>query len=172
MSRLMTKPTKRHVRPAKTQISLGIRPVIRVFTVRMPSLIRVFAVSMKKAWVLSYPLSAQQRLWSDWADAEADLSLRWAHTHFVGFVMRWLNDLHHWLTIFNSRPHSIALFFSFKQHCILHQCKRVSNIKPRRYPIWCPVIWYKYNLFQRVQLLQTKGIHKTISPISYCCIFT
>ena len=33
-----------------------------------PSLIRVFAVRMKKAWVLSYPLSAQQRLWSDWAD--------------------------------------------------------------------------------------------------------
>ena len=37
---------------------------------------------------ISYPLSAQQRLWSDWADAQADLSLRWAHTHFVGFVMR------------------------------------------------------------------------------------
>ena len=33
-----------------------------------PSLIRVFAVRMKKHWVLSYPLSAQQRLWSDWAD--------------------------------------------------------------------------------------------------------
>ena len=28
-----------------------------------PSLIRVFAVRMKKAWVLSYPLSAQRRLW-------------------------------------------------------------------------------------------------------------
>ena len=27
MSRLMTKPTKRYVRPAKTRISLGIRPV-------------------------------------------------------------------------------------------------------------------------------------------------
>ena len=27
LSRLMTKPTKWHVRPAKTQISLGIRPV-------------------------------------------------------------------------------------------------------------------------------------------------
>ena len=27
-----------------------------------PSLIRVFAVCMKKAWVISYPLSAQQRL--------------------------------------------------------------------------------------------------------------
>ena len=40
-----------------------------------PSLIRVFAVRMKKAWVLSYPLSAQRRL-------------RWAQSHFVGFVMR------------------------------------------------------------------------------------
>ena len=53
-------------------------------------LIRVFAVHMKKSWVLSYPLSAQRRLWSDWEDALADLSLRWAHTHFVGFVMSWL----------------------------------------------------------------------------------
>ena len=40
-----------------------------------PSLIRVFAVRMKKPWVLNYPLSAQWRLWSDWADAQADLSL-------------------------------------------------------------------------------------------------
>ena len=34
---------------------------------------------MKKAWVLSYPLSTQQRLWSDWVDAQADLSLSWVH---------------------------------------------------------------------------------------------
>ena len=53
-----------------------------------PSLISVFAVRMKKAWVLSYPLSAQRRRWSGWADAQADLSLRWAQNHFVGFVMR------------------------------------------------------------------------------------
>ena len=53
-----------------------------------PSLIRVFAVRIKKAWVLSYPLSALRRLYSDWADAQADLSLRWVHSHFVGFVMR------------------------------------------------------------------------------------
>ena len=32
----------------------------------LPSLIRFLAVRMKKAWVLSYPLSAQRRLWSDW----------------------------------------------------------------------------------------------------------
>ena len=53
-----------------------------------PSLIRVFAVRTKKAWVLSYPLSAQRRLWSDWADAQAYLSLRWAHSHFVGLSCR------------------------------------------------------------------------------------
>ena len=61
------KTNKVTVCPAKTQISLGIR--------------------MKKAWVLSYPLSAQRRLWSDWVDAQADLSLCWVHSHFVCFVM-------------------------------------------------------------------------------------
>ena len=55
-----------------------------------PSLIRVFAVRMKIAWVLSYPLSAQRRLWSDWTHAQADLSICWSHTHFVGFVTSWL----------------------------------------------------------------------------------
>ena len=48
----------------------------------------VFAVCMKKAWVLNYPLSAQRRLWSDWADAQADLSLCWGHSHIVGFVIQ------------------------------------------------------------------------------------
>ena len=50
-----------------------------------PNLIRVFAVRWKKAWVLGYPLSAQRRLWSDWADAQADLSPRWAHMPFCLF---------------------------------------------------------------------------------------
>ena len=60
--------------PAKTQISLGICPVWSIF-----------AVCMKKAWVLSYPLSAQRSLWSGrmprliWVFA--------ARSHFVGFVM-------------------------------------------------------------------------------------
>ena len=53
---LMTKPIKWNVRPVKTQISLGIHLVWSVFAVRM-----------KKPWVLSYPLSVQRRLWSDWA---------------------------------------------------------------------------------------------------------
>ena len=51
LSCLMTKPTLWHVHLAMTQISLGIRPVRSVF-----------AVCMKRAWVLSNPLSRQQRL--------------------------------------------------------------------------------------------------------------
>ena len=62
-----------------------------------PSLIKVFAVRMKKAWVLSYPLSTQRRLRSDWVDAQADLSLRWVHSHFVGFVKMRLN--YEWLNV-------------------------------------------------------------------------
>ena len=44
--------------------------------------LRVFGVRMKKHWALNYLLSAQWRLWSDWAD---DLSLRWAHMSFHWF---------------------------------------------------------------------------------------
>ena len=50
-----------------------------------PSLIRVCAVHLKQKWVLSYPLSAQRRLWSDWADAQADLSLHSAQRSFCWF---------------------------------------------------------------------------------------
>ena len=48
MNQRTTKRTIWHVRPAKTQISLGVR--------------LVFAVRMKKAWVLIYQLSAKRRL--------------------------------------------------------------------------------------------------------------
>ena len=71
------KTNKISVRPAKTQISLGIRPVWS-------------ESSLCAEWVAKAPeLSScgQRRHWSDWADAQADLSLRWAHSHIVGFVM-------------------------------------------------------------------------------------
>ena len=69
--------------PAKTQISLGIH---------LLSLIRVFAVCMKKAWVLSYPMSTQWRLIRQgeggcpgWSESSLGAQL------FVSFVMRRLN---------------------------------------------------------------------------------
>ena len=66
MSRSTIKLTKWHMRNAKTQVG-------------------VFAVHMKKQWVFSYPLSAHRKLWSDWVDARADLSLHLAHRLFCLF---------------------------------------------------------------------------------------
>ena len=79
MSRLMPKATKWHVRPARTQISLGIHPV--------------WSECSLSAWRKLGSLFthwAHSEDWSDWVDAQAYLSLSWAHSHFVGFVMRQL----------------------------------------------------------------------------------
>ena len=46
---------------------------------------KFFAVRRKKHWFLSYPLSAQRRLWSDCLYAQAEMSLRWAHMSFCWF---------------------------------------------------------------------------------------
>ena len=74
MSRLETKPTKWHVRPARTQISLGI------WSDWSES-------SLCAQWVAKDPsiLHADSEDWSDWANARADLSLCWAHMPFCWF---------------------------------------------------------------------------------------
>ena len=54
------------------------------------TLIRVFAVRSMSSWGPKVSSCGQQRLWSDWADAKADPSLRWVHSHYGGFVMLWL----------------------------------------------------------------------------------
>ena len=53
----------------------------------LPSLIRVFTVCSMGSSGTKLSSCGQRRLWSDWADAQADLSLRWAHMPFVGFVI-------------------------------------------------------------------------------------
>ena len=45
---------------------------------RLPSLIRVFTIRMKKACVLSYPLCTLWRFWSDWADAVLGYNTAWS----------------------------------------------------------------------------------------------
>ena len=80
MSRLTTKPTKWHVRPSKTQISLGIRPV--------------WSESSLSAW------RKLQSLASHWAHSKDSNQtgrmprliwvFAWRTCHFVGFVMRQL----------------------------------------------------------------------------------
>ena len=114
MSRRMTKPTKWSVRPAKTQI-------------------RVFAVRILKTWVLCYPLSDQRRLRSDWADAQADLSLRWAHSHFVGFVMRRLRSQPFSATceLLLSNNQACGSYFSNEMtYCALYRWITVAGFHP------------------------------------------
>ena len=74
LSRSRTKPTIWPVRPAKTQVSLGISPVWSVFAVR--------SMGSSEPNISS---CGQRILWSDWVDAKADLSLRWAHRSFCWF---------------------------------------------------------------------------------------
>ena len=70
------------VRPAKTQISLGIHPVWS-------------ESSLCAQWVAKDPsfLHADSEDWSDRANAQADLSLHWQYNHFVGFLMSWLKSV-------------------------------------------------------------------------------
>ena len=51
-----------------------------------PSLIRVFAVRFMGSLGTTFTSGGQRRLRSDWADAQADLSLDWAHMPFCWFI--------------------------------------------------------------------------------------
>ena len=66
------KTNKMAVRPAKTQISLDIRLVWSESSLS----------ARRRLGSLVTQLSAQRRLCSDWADAQVDLSLRWAHSFY------------------------------------------------------------------------------------------
>ena len=60
-----------------------------------PSLIRVFTVRSMGSLGPNFASGGQSWLWSDWADAQADLSLRWAHKSannvlcLLTFAWRW-----------------------------------------------------------------------------------
>ena len=69
MSQRMTKLTKWHVRPAKTN--------------QPGRLIGIFAERSMGSRVPKLSSCGQRRLWSDWANAQADL--RWAHMLFCWF---------------------------------------------------------------------------------------
>ena len=100
----------------------------------LPSLIRVFAVRSIDRYGPKVSSCRQLRLWSDWADAQADLSLRWAHSHFVGFVMRWLTYL---FCVF-SHPNTVILIClkSGLVHCEQRELKGLFSQSP------CHIIIY------------------------------
>ena len=98
---------------------------------------------MKKSQVLSYPLSAQRRLWSDWADAQADLSHRWVHSHFVGFVMPQLIFCSNGLW----RGQSNSMFWSASRWPLAwsHDWHQTSNSNSKLISSECTYVFDRHN---------------------------
>ena len=105
---------------------------------------------MKKSWVLSYPLSAQRRLWSDWVDAQADLSLRWTNRSFCLFCHEAANIAILWASaeikviyVLSSRCEKSIVFLHSRFNprvihaCVIHvraiYCNRLVPCKERRH---------------------------------------
>ena len=93
----------------------------------LPSLIRVFTVCMKKPRVLSYPLSAQRRLWSDWADAQPDRAFAGCKACFVRFVMLTFHHRTWWNNFlqFSCIPDMVCEIFT--RHSVYKLPKRIEE---------------------------------------------
>ena len=126
------------------------------------SLIRVFAVRMKKAWVLSYLLSAH--------NAQADLSLRWAHSHFVGFDMR---RPIYWTSLFIiSVGSGVLLIFSssyfFIDIPVCKQCTPWSDAAfPKNRTLGMKVLGTRLGIIGWLETYMAQNLHH-FPPLSIC----
>ena len=93
-----------------------------------PSLIRVFAVRSMGSSGPKLSSCGQWRLWSEWADAQADLSLRWAHMPFCSFCHKAAHIRFSLGTAScKSRPQSLTSS-KCKKHVQLYFVKWLTNI--------------------------------------------
>ena len=112
------------VHPAKTKISLGIRPVWS-------------ESSLRAQWIAKESMF----LHADSEDsnptgrnAQADLSLHWAHSHFVGFVMSRLRYEGH------SFGNSNSLIMSSTNSLSWKELKKEKERKKKQNKNLCPVV--------------------------------
>ena len=152
----MTKPTKWHVRPAKTQISLDICPVWS-------------ESSMCAQWVAQDPsfLHADSEDWSDWADAQADLSLRWvSEDSFCWFLSRGGSFSNSQLSEQNvycyKNFHYIPVFdlTRIKQTELPKLCERLSW--------WLSDAYISYYHCKRNIPITWKNVHARMGALSLC----
>ena len=104
---------KWHVRSSKTQISLDFRPV--------------WSESSLFAWRKLGSLAthwAHSEVWSDWVDAQADLSLHWAHMSFCWFC-------HAVVHIGRSKGKCALMAYSRKTQINLRFCRWVRTLTSR-----------------------------------------
>ena len=101
-----------------------------------PSLIRVFAGRMK-----NHPKSAQRRLWSDWADAQADL------TQLLCWFCRAATQIKRlYNTIISTRPPTFRCQFYFSHLCY-------SNPYVRTHTHACTHAYSRANFSSRANFL-------------------
>ena len=122
LSRLMTKPTKWHVVPAKTQISLGIR------SVWSESLLCTHWVAM----VLSF-LHEDSGDWSDWADAQPRLIWVFAGRTVILLVLSWGRSFRFLMQEFICCKSLYFRVFFILQFCYWKFIRGNSNL-------WCIVL--------------------------------
>ena len=127
-SHLMTKPTKWPVHPAKTQISLGVRPV--------------WSVSLLSAWRNNGSSATHWAHCEDSNQTGRTPRLIWVFAgrtcHFVGFVMTWL------ISRFCDVGIKINPYKPYKSHCLGPRQSVQTQIRHRRTE--CPLFAYK-NLY-------------------------
>ena len=117
----MTKPTKRHVHPAKTQISLGISPVWSESLLsawrKLGSLATHWAHSEDSDQTGQMP----RLIWVFAGSTQSDQNLRWAHNHFVGFVVSRLKlfwqEIHIYLHWTNKDYHFTVNLITIAEDC-------------------------------------------------------
>ena len=105
-----------------------------------PSLIRVFAVRSMGSHGPNVSSCGQRWLWSDWADVQADLSLRWAQLSFWWFCHEAAQMNHRirkpWQSSFSlfvdksrvSRIGSLELFKNLSFQCTSISLKKLSDM--------------------------------------------
>ena len=121
------KTNKMTVRSVKTQISLGNRPVWS-------------ESSLRAQWVAMDPsfLHAGSKDWSDWVDAQADLSLCWVHMSFCWF---WHEVAH---LIYEKKKNCFSLLMLFPAK-VVFMCWRNVRFIPFEHMcvFYCKMIEWK-----------------------------
>ena len=110
--------------------------------VHLPSLMRIFAVRMKKHGPLNYLLSAQWRLWSEWANAQGwSASSLGAHVILLVLscggsyvLVAFLSEQSDW----GIKPHKfrIQLSRALRKHVLCHMRTTKVQISLRIHAIW------------------------------------
>ena len=147
------------VRLVKTRISLGIRPVWSVFAVRM-----------KKAWVLSYPLSVQLRLirlggCPGWSESSLGAQSFCWFCHVAAQIV----DLPVCITWWGWKYFEIMYVFSnyFTYHSFLSHSFFLLYIV---YPV-CMFYVPSKKAFNTAELLSSKSTQPTMSKVCSCQVF-